>query len=721
MSNVTIAELPSAGTITGTELLELQQGSTSVQTLMNAMMTLGYYAQTVAEANVSVTPTNYQYIPGDPRRYGAVGGAAGSIPSTDDSAPFQTAVSTGTVIIPQGWAFKIVTGATHTGQLTMYGFGYSSQLYCDGNILTVTSGSSSMCDNFYMASISAPWLLLRNPASWGTTITTLTQSRTALGYQPTSNDPEFTSQATTWNTNYGTSWSTQNIGPTLYFTGAASTILISRIYGNFVRITMQDAIQSVIRDCNFRGGKGTFAAILVDNATNNIQRGMGNRVINNIVSYASFCGITWIANDNFQELNNQCFASGESGTQTGQAGSLQFTASVGGATSGTLTTPFTLAPSGSYQLGFSDGSLRTVTLTYGSSAVSWTGALTSVPIVVCAVWGVGGDIPSVMDPRNYKGLIQGNYAWDNYYDGLDTLNTYPASDASQSHHQLVSNYAWNNNGVGISTDGQFNSVRNNHSYLNGVNGIWGVCSYSDIDSNFCDSNNQRLTSSTAQISALGSLSNNKISNNFVNGAPSDNGYGIYAPPGNYGSNDLINNKGTGTAKFFAGNPGGITGVFRGNTDVNSGLVSPQSFIVEIINTGSSLQTIFYSDASASGPGRFDKISGAGSGGYTTLQSNTFVGSGGACLTTASNTNVLWLNTNAQQSSMALMNASIESQNASSTGEIFVAAIIESVTINSVAINRIGFQFTTVSGAFALNTTNITSGKGIIVRFNGEIA
>lgn len=115
---------------------------------------VGSYQQTVAEISAGVAPTNFQYQFGDPRRYGAVGGPSGSVPSTDDSAAWAKCVRLGCALIPPGWAFKVVTGASISGQMVVLGSGPNSQLYCDGSILTVTNGNNSVIDNIYLGNIS---------------------------------------------------------------------------------------------------------------------------------------------------------------------------------------------------------------------------------------------------------------------------------------------------------------------------------------------------------------------------------------------------------------------------------------------------------------------------------------------------------------------------------------------------------------------------------------
>jgi hypothetical protein len=267
--------------------------------------------RTAAEIAVNQEPANFRYASGDPRRWGAVGGPSGSVPTTDDSAPWALVVNTGYVSLPPGWAFRIVKGATHQGQLTLVGTGKTSQLYSDGAVITVTGGTGSIVDNLWAANITAPWVITRNPANWAQNIAnTLQQSSTVLGYEPTINDGDIWPHLAPKQKN-------QQIGPAFTFTGAASGIAISRIYGQFVLLNVMDATNSSVSNCNIRGGKGVWGVINFDNATHKIQVGVGNRAVGNVVTYGSFSGIAAYNNDGFIAVANTSSRNGESGIKAG--------------------------------------------------------------------------------------------------------------------------------------------------------------------------------------------------------------------------------------------------------------------------------------------------------------------------------------------------------------------------------------------------------------------
>ena len=73
------------GTLTAASLTAIFQ-ATFLATITAGNIGSILYPQSAAEAAASVTPTNYAYIYGDVRRYGAVGGGV-----TDDSAAFAKA------------------------------------------------------------------------------------------------------------------------------------------------------------------------------------------------------------------------------------------------------------------------------------------------------------------------------------------------------------------------------------------------------------------------------------------------------------------------------------------------------------------------------------------------------------------------------------------------------------------------------------------------------
>lgn len=660
---------------------------------------------------VAADVTNYVYEFGDLRRYGATGDGV-----ADDTAAWKTAIRLGYTVVPPGFSFLITSPAIPTGRVTVRGSGKTSKLLCDGKVLSITNGIGSVIDNLWMENVTTPYLITRDPSNWAASLTPTLSN--GLGYQPTNQDPEYA----TWLAAQPI-LGTQNIGPVIQFQGAASDITVSRIYGRFVRIAIYDARNSVVRDCDFQGAKGPFSSIIFDNCTNNVQQGQNNQALNNRVGYSSLNGIQFFSNVDFTINGNTCYNCGESGISTGQSGGVAFTGSVGGLTSGTLNAPWA-SPTGTWTFAFSNGEIRAVIIaTVGQTAVSWTGALASVPIANAAYWGINGSPASTMDPRTGRGLIINNRTYNNYYDGLDCDSTFGVTnDATQTGHKISNNYSFRNHGDGMNTDGQFNSIVGNHLQANGQYGIWGICSLTEIVGNFLIDNNQnRNPVGIAEILAVGALAQNKISDNYIWGGPTQNcpGISVTAAALNY----VSDNVGVGVSVNNFGTSASTGALWESNVDNNSGASTPQSFCIQLVNNGGVLQHVFYADASASGSGWYSRINGASSGGFTTTptaaDSSTQMAAG--LKIGATTTNALWFDTAAQFPTQSLMNAQIVFNN--TTTAVLVQPIIASININGVTRQRLSFQFTNAAtgAAFALTTGNIGTGKGIYVQFFGRLA
>ncbi len=81
-----ISSLPAAGTLTGTEIVVMDQAGNTVTAPSGNM---GIWVRTAAEIAAGVTPTNYAYQPGDIRRYGGACNAGNG--DTPDNAAIQSA------------------------------------------------------------------------------------------------------------------------------------------------------------------------------------------------------------------------------------------------------------------------------------------------------------------------------------------------------------------------------------------------------------------------------------------------------------------------------------------------------------------------------------------------------------------------------------------------------------------------------------------------------
>jgi len=108
--------------------------------------------------------------------------------------------------------------------------------------------------------------------------------------------------------------------------------------------------------------------------------------------------------------------------QTGDGRQITFTAPLSAATSGTLTANWA-GSTGSYSISFSDYSIRTATLTAGSSTVSWTGAVTAT--ANAAAYTVAGNNPLYISdgihPRGAGVEYLGNLLGDGIAQGIAAL------------------------------------------------------------------------------------------------------------------------------------------------------------------------------------------------------------------------------------------------------------------------------------------------------------
>lgn len=110
--------LGAAGTITGAEIIAVNQGGVTLQTTTGAIRVS---IRTAAEIAASVTPVNYAYAPGNVLRYGAVADWNwGTLTGTDNAAAFNNAIQAllyaggGVLRVPAG-AYRIASALNFTG------------------------------------------------------------------------------------------------------------------------------------------------------------------------------------------------------------------------------------------------------------------------------------------------------------------------------------------------------------------------------------------------------------------------------------------------------------------------------------------------------------------------------------------------------------------------------------------------------------------------------
>ena len=552
----------------------------------------------------------------------------------DSTLGIQAATNTGKAVFWPAGIYK-VSGVVYVGKVVWFSNG-DATILSDSSILSATSADDSVIDNLILQNITAPWVITRNPANWAASIIgTLQQSNSALGYMPTVNDTDIWGSLTAGQQN-------QTISATITLDGA-SNITVSRIKGRFVVVTIKNAIDSVFRDCNLRGGKGTYGALVFDNSAT--QNGIGNRAINNKVRYSANSGACFLGNSDFEAIGNNCSRNGESGVKTYQN-------------------------AGYY---------------------------------------------------NYRGNIVGNTCNENYYDGIDGASSFPLATTILTYHNIVGNRCYRNGGTGLNTDGQGNNVEANHLYFNYKNGIWGVCTNSLIGSNKLVDNNQLRNSSTHELLVdVSGVANNSIINNKIWSGAGANSNAIYVS--NASTHYIANNFAKGST-FFFGNAGGINSVCENNVDDTTGLMTTQCFSITLFNNGGTLQHLVKGEGITGGLGnKSSRINNATSGLTITPTGAdaTTAFASGAKIGSAS-TNVLFLDTASQYLAGFEGIAAIEYND---TGNpVIVTPGNSSININGVTRNRLAFQFflSSTGAAFTLNSTNIPSGKAVVISFMGKLA
>ena len=321
----------------------------------------------------------------------------------------------------------------------------------------------------------------------------------------------------------------------------------------------------------------------------------------------------------------------------------------------------------------------------------------------------------IYDNRCYRMTVSNNQVLWSYYDGFDITNDYPQTGTIDSRNLVIGNDSYGNHGVGFYLEGKYNLITGNKSRSNYYDAYRGWLNYNSFTNNFAYGNNTSSNAGRNQITIDGN--NNLISSNKIDQTVGV-GYALYAT----GTNVIDSNYATGGTSFF-GNPGLINSVVENTIDASTGLLTTQAFSFGFYNNGSVLQHYTYTDPiSATLGNNTSRIIGSTSA-YTTTPTgtdNTTAFAGGAKIGSAS-TNTLYFNTAAQTAANFQGVASVVLNTTGTAVTVVVGT--SSININGVTRNRVCMQFYNAStgAAFALNTTNIPSGKTLQMQLLGKIA
>jgi Right handed beta helix region len=405
------------------------------------------YPISQAEINAGVTPTNYYYIWGDARRYGAVLDGA-----TDDTValqnwakvgggltiPAQTALISAPIVLSSNTSITAPKGATittATGGISLFSATDKTDIRISGLKFVNTSSTAG----FGVVFAHCYFVGCTRPVVVDCEFTGMNCS--AITFDGCS-DP-IAQYNNIYTGNYPANQ--QQTSDIALFGYTASTvrgvITGNRCYGggNF-GIVMQDAysffnpLNNIVSD-NRIGGCQLYGILnympsyaplntfnqITDNYIENIQG------VTNIIGGAGGAGIyvvggasggTLIEGNTIVNccINTQTRSLAPAGIGISATnGAIYFTASVGGATSGTLaaTAPFATGAwngaSGNYIVNFSDGEQRLVTLTNGATTCTWSGALSAGTILSATLAAYYNDPVSVVGNK-ISGMTQ--------YDGI---------------------------------------------------------------------------------------------------------------------------------------------------------------------------------------------------------------------------------------------------------------------------------------------------------------
>jgi hypothetical protein len=184
--------------------------------------------------------------------------------------------------------------------------GNNCKIYSDVITFLITDGGYSEVRNIEFLPITTPYTVIRGTAF------SPTLGYSLDGYQPTVNDGDI------WN-DLTTTQQDQNIGGGIIFEAGDSVqpnIIVSGITGNFVNIILKSTDDSVVKDCNFKGGKNYAGGILFWSLSH--IAGRRNSVINCAVRASSYSGIVYSNQYDGQVSNCNCSFNGESGIKTWQ-------------------------------------------------------------------------------------------------------------------------------------------------------------------------------------------------------------------------------------------------------------------------------------------------------------------------------------------------------------------------------------------------------------------
>ncbi len=277
------------------------------------------YPRTAAEIAASVTPVNYVYPPGHVERY-----STNTTPGTTDmSAAFLAAFKSGETVIGRNTSYRINSSVSYTGKVVIDM--PLSTIYSDVTTFIITDGTGSRIRALNLLPITTPTTILRDYTNWTNAAGDVEVS--FEGYMPSLLDTDIWAGLSA-----GVQGQLTQIHPGIYFkvssASGGSDVDITGVTGKCISIVLEGYVDSTVHGNNFTGNGNTYAAVVLFNGVSvdvssvalgfTLPRGKNNKVIHNVIKYATLSGVTIFGHDDFEVGGNDVSFCGESGIKTYQ-------------------------------------------------------------------------------------------------------------------------------------------------------------------------------------------------------------------------------------------------------------------------------------------------------------------------------------------------------------------------------------------------------------------
>jgi hypothetical protein len=185
--------------------------------------------------------------------------------STPSDLALQAALNTGKTVNlgPFGNVWRFNALSTRTGKTVVFGQG--ARVNTDVMFLKVIDGSGSRIFGFSIYPVTTPWTIKRNTTTWVNVSGDVVQS--LEGYIPSVQDADIYPGMSTAQKNLNA-----GINPAMYFTASSAAgvtdVEINGIHGRQITIIMEGCVYSTVRNCDFGAGQLSYGGIVWVNGVN---------------------------------------------------------------------------------------------------------------------------------------------------------------------------------------------------------------------------------------------------------------------------------------------------------------------------------------------------------------------------------------------------------------------------------------------------------------------